>query len=178
MQGIIWGESDFAVTMQSWSFCKSSAVPLYHIKVLVYTHTLIKASLRAMIGESDSDFSNSSTNTSHFLLALSFQSLRPVGERNEDTLWSVILNIWERQVQGKYRVLPRLLWRHRGGCDSGVINHIKASMLHLLKITGICSPKGLTCKSKCLKYTGENTELHTQMYKVWVSLTYWTRPSP
>ena len=32
------------------------------------------------------------------------------------------------------RVLPRILWRPRGGWDlGGVTNHIKASMLHLLK---------------------------------------------
>ena len=38
----------------------------------------------------------------------------------------------------------------------GVTNHIKASILHLLKDQRICSLNAL--KFKCLKYTGEKTD--------------------
>jgi hypothetical protein len=59
--------------------------------IMIVQDTLIKESLRAMMGALVSEASISSTNTNHFFLALSFHSLRPDGDRNEYTLWSVIL---------------------------------------------------------------------------------------
>ena len=106
-------------------------------------HTLIKESLRAMMGELTSEASISSTNTSHFFLALSFHSLRPDEDRNEDTLWSVIL--WMNTSDTKHDARINKLWAILSYGYTFAQMYLEGINLTLLTLHACCS--GLVVKN-------------------------------